>query len=285
MARSDGWHALGAVPPADLTEARLQAHHAAQWVTRAARAALPAKPDDSHSNLGWDRTEGALMSHDLGGGVRVGLRIGDLTLLRIGPGDARSELPLQGRTNDGAAAWLANQMTDSGLQVDALQDPLPYEIPDHSLDQGAGYEAGTNAAALSELSRWFANADAALNAVVDDHRSVSPGPSPVRCWPHHFDIATLISLEEGDFETARAVGVGLSPGDETYAEPYFYVNPWPHLDAKDLPDLPAPGHWHTDGFVGAIVTGSALVAQAEQQAQLTTFLRAAVAIGRQKLGL
>src|SRR5262249_7419760 len=33
---------------------RLQAHHAVQWLARAARAYIPPQPDDEHTNLGWD---------------------------------------------------------------------------------------------------------------------------------------------------------------------------------------------------------------------------------------
>ena len=80
--------------------------------------------------------------------------------------------------------------------------------------------------------------------------------SPVRCWAHHFDIATVISLEGGDAEVARSIGLGLSPGDDSYGEPYFYVAPWPHPEADQLEDVAAIGHWHMAGFVAYVVTGS-----------------------------
>ena len=56
-------------------------------------------------------------------------------------------------------------------------------------------------------------------------KDLRPGPSPVRCWPHHFDIATCVALESGDPERERGIGTGLSPGDGTYGQPYFHVNP------------------------------------------------------------
>ena len=46
--------------------------------------------------------------------------------------------------------------------------------------------------------------------------------SPVRCWPHHFDIATLLTIAPG-----QTIGVGLEPGDGYYDEPYWYVNQYP----------------------------------------------------------
>ena len=79
------WTKLGAVDPRALLEARTQAHHAVQWVTRAARANLPPAPDDSHSNLGWDYPRRALVSHDLvaadGTACRAGLALDSMTLV------------------------------------------------------------------------------------------------------------------------------------------------------------------------------------------------------------
>jgi hypothetical protein len=107
----------------------------------------------------------------------------------------------------------------------------------------------------------------------------------LRCWPHHFDIATYVSLEAGDPETARAMGVGMSPGDESYDQPYFYVNPWPHLDSSELPDPPAPGHWHTDGYVGLIATAEEVLSQSDDALDLSRFLENAFDIGRRRLGV
>ena len=76
----------------------------------------------------------------------------------------------------------------------------------------------------------------------------------------------------------------MSPGDESYAQPYFYINPWPHLDASDLPDLPPPGHWHTQGFVGAIATAEETLSLDNIGLELPAFIKGAFIIGRKKLG-
>ena len=138
---------------------------------------------------------------------------------------------------------------------------------------------------LAALSAWFSLAAAKLTEFAVSQKQLSPGPSPVRCWPHHFDIATYVGLEAADAETARGVGVGMSPGDESYGEPYFYINPWPHLDADSLPDLLLPGHWHTQGFVGAIATAEQILSLSDVEAELSAFIAAAFAIGREKLGV
>ena len=80
------WQSVGRIDRSRLTQARLQAHHAAQWLARAARAFLPPRPEDGHTNLGWDDALPGFETHALPDGTVVGLNVPDLTLvLRGGP--------------------------------------------------------------------------------------------------------------------------------------------------------------------------------------------------------
>ena len=74
------WKPVGRVDFAQLREARMQAHYAAQWLARAARAYIPPLPDDRHTNLGWDDSFGGFTTHPFTGDKQLGLRIPDLTL-------------------------------------------------------------------------------------------------------------------------------------------------------------------------------------------------------------
>jgi hypothetical protein len=99
--------------------------------------------------------------------------------------------------------------------------------------------------------------------------------APVRVWPHHVDVGSVLPLGGGHGEGAASIGVGLSPGDEAIAEPYFYVTPWPPPPADSLPELPAGGRWRREGWTGAVLTGSEIVAAgggAAQAAEASTFL-------------
>ena len=62
------WRSPRGIAPARLAAARLQAHHAAQWLARAARAHIMAWPDDGHTNLGWDDALGGVY-HAAGSGA------------------------------------------------------------------------------------------------------------------------------------------------------------------------------------------------------------------------
>lgn len=192
-----------------------------------------------------------------------------------------SSLPLENASEAEAAAWLDAELKKLGLDPSSSVT-LPYELPKPVADTRV-FSAGTESASLSTLSAWFDLAHELLSEFAAANARLDPGPSPVRCWPHHFDIATYVSLEAGDFETARGVGVGMLPGDETYDQPYFYINPWPHLDLADLPAVPQPGHWHREGFVGAIATAEELLSSSEIKKTLKHFIAEAFSIGRNKL--
>jgi len=184
---------------------------------------------------------------------------------------------LTGRTDAEARAWLGEQIRLLKLDPAALDAPSPWEMPPHPLAGGAAYHTTALAPAHTELASWFADANRSLERLRAQYVAKVPSVSPVRCWPHHFDMATLILLEGGDPEHARSVNAGLSPGDGSYGEPYFYVSPWPYPDTAKLPPLPAPGHWHTQGFLAALSPASRILATAAPEPAAEGFLEAAVA--------
>ena len=258
------WRPLHGIDKAKLNEARVQAHFAVQWLARAARAFVPAKPDDSHTNLGWDDTIGGFATHRLPGGARIGLNVADLTLVL---GDA---FKLNGKRDADVRVWLGQKVSAMGLDQSALDMPSPYELPAHAIAGGAAYAAGVIGDALAELAAWYSNADASLGAIRQLIVAQKLDAPPVRCWPHHFDLDTLVTVKPG-----HTSGVGFAPGDGYYDEPYFYVSMYPHPDFSALPGLPAAGHWHSKDFSAAIAPAHRILEAGDQKAALATFLDAA----------
>jgi hypothetical protein len=242
------WQTVGTLSADELIEARLQAHWAAQIVGAVGDAFLERKADDSQSNLGWHDELQALLGHRLPGDCCTGLRISDLTLITAGVDDrVLDELPLSGITLQAALAEMTSRLLDRGLSGPALQI-RDYEMPEHAVGSGAAFELPRDG--LAELARWFANAHPLIGAIVLN----DPHASALRCWPHHFDLATLITFDPNmDPEKARSIGIGMSPGDGGYAEPYLYVNPWPYPAVDRLPGLSGAGSWHTQGWIGAVL--------------------------------
>jgi hypothetical protein len=194
-----------------------------------------------------------------------------LELLVLDGGRERSSMRLAGQTLQQALAWLGEKMAGD---ESAISLPV-HEMPSHAVGDGGVFsDAGTQA--RTELAAWFANAFVSIREVVANE----PAASPVRCWPHHFDVASLITLDAAvGAEEARSIGVGFSPGDGSYDQPYFYVTPWPYPDTEDLPPLAAGAHWHRTGWTGAVLTAERLISVpfAEQQRTAREALDRAVA--------
>jgi hypothetical protein len=262
------WRPIHGFDRARFAAARLQAHHATQWLARTARAYVPARPDDSHTSLGWDEAFGGFVSHPLPDRARLGLRFADLALALI-EGDAAAPqemFPLAGRCDPDACAWLMGHAGMRDLDPAALDAPLPYMLPERP--GGGAYVV--DAEALGQLATWFSNASVALGAVRADIAARGLAAPPVRCWPHHFDLDTLVTVAPG-----RTTGVGFEPGDDYYDEPYFYVSVSPAPDVGRLPALPPIGHWHTKHFTAAIAPAQRILAASDPGADVAAFLRAA----------
>lgn len=286
------WARLGTVPPATLSDARRQLHHAAQIAVSATISYLPARSDDSHTALSWNRPARALATEPVpaDGAFRIAVRVEDLTLLALddadhatGSGSVRvaDSFALAGHTIDEGHTWLRRVVAQRGLDPARLTARKHYSIPEHAVAGGAPFSLGSGVE-LRELERYWSNAA----AILEDLARVTPNASPVLTWPHHFDIATLITLPpRGPERGVATIGVGQSPGDDSYDEPYWYVGPSPHPEARDLPPLQGGGHWHTTGWFGAALPASGYVAAPDQRARVLTFIDSAVAACRALLGV
>jgi hypothetical protein len=276
------WRTLGAVDPKALVESRVALHWAAQVPAALGHTRVPKAEDWSHYALAWLDGPQALVGRPVedAGGLRAGVRPRDLALVVLERGGRRAvgALPLAGRTLQDGLDWVVATLAErSGTSAVPLESP-PHEMPAHALARGAAFPAPD--AGLAELARWYADAERALTRAAAGRAEAGP----VIVWPHHFDAATLLTLAErtpaGD---ARTIGLGMSPGDEGYAEPYVYVKPWPAPDGVSLPALEGGGAWHRGGWLGAVLTGSAIVADRSTPAQerrVEGFLRSAEAAAR-----
>jgi len=268
------WKSLGAVPPLALGRPRLEARVGTALASSVGRALARATDDSSQVSLRWDEDESLLA------GVRVerprpvfgAFRPSRSELLLRGEGGAAiGSLALEGRTAGEARAWLAAALT--ALASDPGGAPVELAVPTAgSLEM----EFGKPDLGSLEVAAWLHDAAGLLGEI---RAAAAPAASPVRCWPHHFDIATLISLDpEAPSESSRFIGVGLSMGDEATPQPYWYVNLWPAPIEPELPDL-AVGTWNTEDWLGAKLTGEEIVAAGgarQQETDVRAFIGGAV---------
>ena len=134
------WRPLKAFDRARLSPARVQAHFAAQWLARVARAYVPARPDDGHTNFGWDDRFGGFTTHALPSGARLGLKVADLRLVFFdATGEIADPLALDGRRDADARAWLGRHAAANGYDPATLDARLPYDMPAHPIAAGGAY--------------------------------------------------------------------------------------------------------------------------------------------------
>jgi hypothetical protein len=270
------WSMLRNPEPTTLAAARALAHRAVRWPARAALANLAPTPDDSHTALAWDSDKAALLTQPLKKDVRVGLRVGVLELVFVKGSDTEA-FSLATNTDAEAGAWLDARLAREGLEP-ASGTKLPYDMPALSFAR-----AVDEPPRLAALAGWFAAGAEVLEELRAKYKRLRPGPS--RCWPHHFDIAMVVDLDREKEKHARAIGVGLSPGDDYYAQPYFYLSPYPKPDTENLPALPPGGRWHTHEFFGAVATAVDVLALPEPAGGLMKILDAAFEECRKRLGV
>lgn len=261
------WHKLTRPRASELEDTRKQLHWAAQLVSAVGATLIPARSDHSHTNLEWSDAHQGLLSQPSPGqpSLRALLSFPRVTIELIRDHGGSSEktvlsLPLANRTFADAFAELERAVGKQlGREIELVR-PI-HELPKHRVDPNgeAGTFGGWEKHAIAELVSWFANGDRALREL----RQQDPRAAAVRCWPHHFDIATLVVLErerpdDPNSEVTRSLGVGMTPGDGSYADAYWYVTPWPYLASPRLPALAGGGIWHQDGWIGAVLTSTAL---------------------------
>ena len=254
------WQKFLACQPETLKQARIALHYAIQLPMRAGKMILPKQADFSHTALLYDIEKNAFQTADLDGqGLTVGVVCETLTLY-IQDKEEIAEFALASATRTQATAWLKNTLEARGFDTQNFDKGANFEMPPSKIAEGATF-GDCDKNALNALGVWFHNAQIILAQIREQYVGRAVKVSEVYCWPHHFDLACLISFDAGDPETARSVGVGISPGDDFFNAPYFYCNPYPTHDAMVFPELPAPAFWNRDGFISALTKSEDILSQ------------------------
>ncbi len=243
-----------------LGDARRCLHLAAQAAANLGRLYGKDPGDYSHISLRWLAAEGALAGEPVaaGGGVlRAALRFDPLEwLLLDGEGAPLKTLPLAGRSLGVLETDIRAVLATHGLDPVRYTLKPPFQTEDHPLLHGAAFRPERDADARRELAAYYDGAERVLQQLRAGY-GVAALP---RCWPHHFDYALLITLG-GSGEQARTIGLGMSPGDHYYDQPYFYATPWPYPpQGTPLKPLTAPALWHTHEWTGAVLRSADLPA-------------------------
>jgi len=276
------WTRVGLTDPCTLTTERTMLHHAVQVLAAFGQALVTPRDDDSHRATRWDPATRGFRSDPSADGIDAVISLVPFRLEVWRSGRPMDGVGLDEMTPEAALAWLRTT-----LRRETADPRLELSFPDWDIPacEGDGGALQVSEAAREEMSRWYDNAHRLLTRIADR----TTGASEVRCWPHHFDIATLVTYpaERRDAEP-RYTGIGLSPGDRDYPQPYLYVNAWPAPDADALRPLEGPGHWHTDGWTAGVLPAERIVELDDPEAQcelVDGFLDTALLEARRALGV
>jgi hypothetical protein len=277
----NAWQPIAKIAPDALTESRLQLHYATQFIAATGAALAEPLTDYSHTSLTWNPVLEIFAGSAIQAAspFRVAIDPVSLTLIIL---DQQSQtiasLPLPQKTMTEGLSWLQQEVSKLGADASKITflDYPPDDFPDHALAHGASFDASQDLV-LGELTNYYANTYQLLQEII----TTTDDASAIHIWPHHFDMATLVMLPGNRDGTPLTIGVGLSPGDTSYNEPYWYVSPYPYPDITSLPALDGDGFWHTQHWVGAVLPTSRLtetVSTETQQQQVEAFLGAALKI-------
>lgn len=278
------WQLLNFPALEDIKQAREQCHQAVQNVAAVGRSFLPKTKDDQSANLEWDSNLQRLVGRWVEARevtFRSSISLNEFTVYLVARDfQTISSFSLQDKTQTDVMVWLERQLGELGFEFSKINLAYPYKIPEYPQAKGKPFHV-VNLVAARELSRLYNNTAFVLEKILNEEEN----NTPVKCWPHHFDIAgQIIQLDTGDPATTRSIGLGMSPGDHYYKEPYFYVSPWPY-PTVDLPDITASlGQWHENDWVGAVLPLSRLVSFdliQDQRRVVEQFFRAGLAALKQ----
>lgn len=172
-------------------------------------------------------------------------------------GEEHSEL-LRGQPGYQLVDVISDFLLSTGIKKDSM-DHLNLSVEDSQQFDGYSDEQA------NLIGRVFSDVAATMTRFRAEVREET---SPIQVWPHHFDMSMLwlsgekIQGQDPDNEeyADKQMNFGFVLGDDSIAEPYFYVTAYPLPD--DLPRvvLPAGAIWQTTPFSGAVLRYEALVA-------------------------
>lgn len=231
-----------------LKQGREETHRAIQLVGSFPRNFLPYDPSDASASLIWNDQISGFETQEVKG-IKVGFNLIEQSILLLKDDTVNSTISTINETFELTFSTLSSELEKMGFEVKSFNYELPYELPRAITNRGNPFTR-QDVHALKKLVELYS----LTNSILSEVFKVVDEASDIRCWPHHYDLATLVTVEaHEDPEKAKSIGFGFSPGDGDYDEPYFYLTPWPYPSANDLYELTTPAFWNTDGWTGGVL--------------------------------
>lgn len=268
------WSHLYPLELSELANVRDQLHQAVQSVAAVGRHFLPASKEDENAILQWIPNPKRLAGKWIDtpkGKFRASISFSEGRVFLIDEQvKVIDSFEIHGNTFNQLMVWFEEHIGKLGLPVEDFSVNRPYELPDYPTRKKQPFDLSDMA-----LSDAFAHYYANSRIILEKLRTVFTAAKETTVWPHHFDQAISVMLKDsGNPETSSYLGLGMSPGDNYYGQPYFYVNSWPYAEEGQLKPLKF-GEWHHDDWVGAVFKAEQLWEAPNQPEAVMSFYREA----------
>lgn len=220
-------------------------HRAAQYLTAAAISCLEKKPDDSHTNMGWNSSRKTFTTRHLNDNeLYLSLSLINFRLEFLKQDTVLASKPLSGVSHKEILNWLSEVFKDLKLNSPFTYN-FHYDLPYSEMTDDYVFDKIDDA----ELSKEADLRDQAYKALKEIAQNIDED-AEVRIWPHHFDTGTLISLGNNS-----SIGLGLAIPDSMMDEYYYYVSGWKGSEMMPVSGLPElkNGRWEDGQWKGAIL--------------------------------
>jgi len=226
-----------------------QLHRLCQIIAKVNRTFIKKKPDDSHTNLGFNHNQGRIEGRWIEtekGKIRLILRLADVCFVWMNEREESVQTVSTAKKSiEEIESQLKKGLEESGLDGSDFQAPMHYEMPEYSFsDQPVSL---LSRLALNEWVHWRSIANEACQYLINAYNR----KEEIRIWPHHFDTGIYMDLNNG-----LGIGFGLAMKDTMVGAPYFYATCYPDEgipDYSDTPDL-GNGRWIVQQWHGAVLS-------------------------------
>jgi len=253
------------------TDRRL--HLLCQIIAKANRTFVPAKEDDSHTNLYFD----SLGDRITGRWIEVNndkllftITLSNLSVEVLN----NSQQPVAsyvtvGKMISEVEMEIEKDLPSWGLNKSGFREDLHFEIPEYSFVSEPVSSLDLEAIMEWKQFRLLANEACALLL------GYAQSQVEIRIWPHHFDTGIYT-----DIKPNIGLGLGLAMEDEIVGAPYFYMSGYPKNGTIDYVALPEGSGWEwkiSEEWNGAVLSIDELrdKSDTERKSLLSNYLREA----------
>ena len=228
-------------------------HRMAQFMALTGANLIDKKPDDSHTNLAWEATEGLLSGrYFIINGQKRRLVFKPDTFQLIFQDNQNNNFAVfnaKNRSYNDSSEWWQQSIVSFGY-LEKLTTALHYDLP----EQAAYSSSGIKATDYASIKLWTAIRTQANDALTYLNDIVGID-SEIRIWPHHFDTGVYYPLKSDNEGVTCSVGAGLAIADSMIPEPYYYIYGWSKDGEVDLSKAPGltHGRWMRKDWKGAVL--------------------------------